>query len=64
MTDAARLEAWRERLDADAHRREAQADRLLALWAGAVLVLMLLYVCIGPNPYPVSYTHLTLPTKA
>ncbi len=51
MTDAARLEAWRGRLDADAHRRETQADRLLALWAGAVLVLMLLYVCVGPNPY-------------
>lgn len=51
MADLARLEDWQGRLDADARRREAQSDRLLALWAGAVLVLMLLYICIGPNPY-------------
>ncbi|WP_292019728.1 MULTISPECIES: O-antigen ligase family protein [unclassified Brevundimonas] len=51
MTDTARLQDWQGRLDQDARRRGVQVDRLIALWAGAVLVLMLLYICIGPNPY-------------
>jgi len=51
VTDTARLQDWQGRLDQDARRRGVQVDRLIALWAGAVLVLMLLYICIGPNPY-------------
>ncbi|MFN3837618.1 MAG: O-antigen ligase family protein [Brevundimonas sp.] len=51
MTDAARLHNWQTRLDAEGRRRSLQGDRAIALWAGAVLVLMLLYICIGPNPY-------------
>jgi len=51
MADASATEAWRDRLDADRRARDRQSDRILSLWAGAVLVLMLLYICIGPNPY-------------
>lgn len=40
-----------DRLNTNADARARQADQALALWAGGVLVLMLLYVCIGPRPY-------------
>ena len=42
---------WLGRIDAVHEARGRQADQILALWAGAVLVLMLLYICIGPKPY-------------
>lgn len=51
MTDAGAEGRWRGRLDADLRHRARQFDTALALWAGAVLVLMVLYICIGPNPY-------------
>ncbi|MFN7107690.1 MAG: O-antigen ligase family protein [Brevundimonas sp.] len=51
MAETRLVQDWRGRLDAGLRDRRRQADRTLALWAGAVLVLMLLYICIGPNPY-------------
>lgn len=51
MTGTSVKEDWLGRIDAVQEARGHQADQVLALWAGAVLVLMLLYICIGPNPY-------------
>lgn len=51
MTGTSAKEDWLSRIDAVQEARGHQADQVLALWAGAVLVLMLLYICIGPNPY-------------
>ncbi len=51
MAEVGRLQDWQGRLDQETRSRGVQGDRLIALWAGAVLVLMLLYICIGPNPY-------------
>lgn len=51
MTEARASQEWRSRMDADLQKRDRQADQILSLWAGGVLVLMLLYICIGPRPY-------------
>lgn len=51
MAETERITYRRSDFDAGRRSRVRQADLILALWAGAVLVLMLLYICIGPRPY-------------
>lgn len=51
MVETGPLAYQRNHLSADPRARASQADLTLAIWAGAVLVLMLLYICIGPRPY-------------
>jgi O-antigen ligase len=52
LTPKARvLDDWRAGLRQERHAARQGEDRLIALWSGLVLVLMLLYLMIGPTPY-------------
>lgn len=45
------LDDWRAGLQAERVAAEAREDSWVAIWAGFVLVLMLLYLMIGQTPY-------------
>ncbi|MBI1682825.1 O-antigen ligase family protein [Caulobacter hibisci] len=45
------LDDWRAAVDAERREEARKGGNLIALWAGLVLVLTLLYVMIGSTPY-------------